>query len=104
MKKGIFILVLLIALFSCTKEKKVVMRYYQTQCNDKWGYGSNDTETIQNMVTYFKDRGIIIYSPSLSLPDGSYICRACICPTNRKFAVSVEEDNVERMIAEGFYR
>jgi hypothetical protein len=98
-----FMLVTSFALYSCTKENKIVVRYGQTQCSDKWGYGNNDTETVQKMVVYLKAKGITVSSPNLSSAPADFIsCLACTCPSGRVFTVTASGGDEEKLKAEGF--
>lgn len=84
---------LLIAFFSCTRnaedDGQVTLTYQQTQCSDRWGYASTETELAYRVDTFLTNRNLHASEISFRQANIGAVCLACVCPTGRLIDVKV---------------
>lgn len=104
MLKYIFAILITLGAVACTTEKKVTLQYDQTWCTDKWGYGQTDEETVTKLKTYLLSKGITVGNINFTIAPQDYMaCKACYCPSGRKFVITINKSDADKLKAEGFH-
>lgn len=94
--KPLLTFALLIGLIACVKQASegdsVIFIYPQSQCMDKWGYGSTDELTAQKIHRYLDSAGLAgrIVRVGLTGRAAEAACLACSCPTGKTIFVKVQ--------------
>lgn len=104
MLKIIQLFLIILLLISCKKNGDIQMKYEQTQCADRWGYGTNDAHT-KNLLGLFLDSAGIKYSNlELKRINSGAACAACTCESGGLFSLTTTESFTTELIKLGFKR
>jgi hypothetical protein len=111
MKKIIFLLLITLLLFSCSKEAdyleglvpgvgEEVWVYFETQCADPWystadAYQKNEEYKLSVLIDYLVKEEIQVLQAKYNFdPSNAIACTACNCQTGGQFLVLVPEEEV----------
>jgi hypothetical protein len=101
---GILFVSLLFILAGCGKNNKIAWVYYdETICADKWERTINNEKLKDNIVAYFKNKGVKIYELEVFSDRTPDQCSDCVCKTGRRIKAKVKNKDVSDMKAENFY-
>jgi hypothetical protein len=90
---------------SCSKYGRVAWVYYdETLCADKWERPLNNERLKDNIVAYFKSRGVRIYELEIYSDRTPDTCSECTCKTGRRVKAKVKGNDVDEMKSENFYQ
>ncbi len=105
MKYLILIVSIVVSFIACIKSNgSIVMKYEQTQCADKWGYGANDNETKTRLSSFLDSAGIIYTDLKFAKVNPGAVCLACNCVTGGLFTLETTEPFVAALTNFGFKR
>ena len=88
------LLVIVIIILSCKKEKSigddeyVTLSYNQTYCADAWKTGNTDSITLRNLANYLIDADLYLASLYIKQEHEAEMCQACNCKTGKVIYVS----------------
>lgn len=90
-------------LTGCNQRSTTHLEYYETQCADAYGHGSNDTEHITNIENYLVANGVTSLNTELEMDsDSVMVCLACQCLSGMKVTIEVDNSDVAEANALGF--
>lgn len=78
------------------------LKYLQTHCADRWGYGPTDEATIHKTQRYLDSLGLPPQQLLLQAENSPELCLSCGCKTGKVFHVRSEELKVPQYEALGF--
>ncbi|MDE3248578.1 MAG: hypothetical protein KGO82_07965 [Bacteroidota bacterium] len=100
---------LLLAGFACEKKDRICcalppveMVRTQTQCDDVWGYGSTDEETLSRLKTYLAAKNIQLERSALVAAPADPQCKACPCSKGFVFDVWANAKYIDSLKGLGF--
>lgn len=102
----LFLLVLCVLfIVSCTKPIRERWVYYdETYCANPWPVNNTNEILKQNIVDYFKAKGIDIYDIEIFSDRTPEACPGtCDCKSGRRVKCKVAKRDVDDMKANGFY-
>jgi len=95
--------VFMLLLAGCSQRSTTHLTYYETQCADAYGHGSNDNEHITNINQYLTANGVNSLNTELEIDNDSIMaCLACQCPSGMKVTIEVDDTDVAEAQALGF--
>ncbi len=96
-----FLVVMFVAV-SCSKNGNIKMAYAQTQCNDKWGYGNNEQETLNKLGMFLDSLQIRYRNLTFKKLNPTAVCEACNCESGGLFILETTDHFVDRLTGLGF--
>lgn len=93
-------IVALIALVSCSKEKRfTTYKWDETSCSDPW-----QTNEFNGIQDFLDSKGIEVKKLEVNFDSSKVqLCEACFCTTGQIFQVQVKEKDEAKMKEIGFY-
>jgi len=108
--KSVGKIVLLFALFSiflgyaCRKSSHYVwLSYNETQCADAWPISTNNETLKNNIVDFFKSKGITIYDTEIFASYDAETFNSCSSKSGRVIKCKIKENQVSDIKSYGFY-
>jgi hypothetical protein len=97
------LLVLSAILSGCGKSNVRWVVYDETLCADKWEYSPVNEKLKDNIVAYFKGKGVKVLELEIFNDRNPDQCSDCTCKTGRRVKCKVKKRDVDNMKGESFY-
>ncbi len=103
-----YLLILLIGLTSLgcssdddSSENNLVI-YNQTYCSDPWESMENNRDLVDQIITYFATKNIVISNVTFDDKGTQQVCLACFCLTGKRIILEVNKNDLEAIKEYGF--
>ena len=104
--KTVFIFMMALTSFfiSCDKSSRETWAYYdETYCADKWTQSGNNETLKQNIIDYFKPKGVEIFDIEIFVDRDAENSSQCFNKTGRRVRIRVNKSDLDDVKAIGFY-
>ena len=104
--RALLLVVVMLAMFliSCNKSNRETWAYYdETYCSDKWPQSGNNETLKQNIIDYFKPKGVEIFDIEIFVDRDPESSAQCYNKTGRRVRVRINKSDVETVKSNGFY-